>query len=461
MLYSRRSAAQRTEHVVKSGERHAPVFSRTEEERVPPALRYENGAEFPRPTPQGLDSLQAVGVVPYWLQENPSLASDYWPRASFTVAGSLTNRHYMTQALADGFGGELSAAIPLGFTDDGLGLFVGYDDLDVRDPGWLRWSPDAQGDGHVYDAGVATSLGIPLKWSGWSVPLGIDAGVAWIRTDSSGTSETYATLEPGVGVRWRMTPRLAAHGMIRGSWLASLSSTARSIGAWQVSLGIDVALHLVPDKPLQPWVPPLVVTAADAVELLSTRCMHPLNVIDRNLDFINTELKPLTKFQWYPLGFRAIVRGTIMQSSRASSGNVTALDIRIDSTDQRGFRVWRTAFLVRVARGRGGGGNPAGADSSVNTEARRRDSITAERIRHGDYAFRSDTQTGYRYVRVELFPRAKGALDSIPKAGSRVEILGELMWDGDGHVEVHPRQPQDIRVIEGKFLDSDDPMMLE
>jgi hypothetical protein len=57
---------------------------------------------------------------------------------------------------------------------------------------------------------------------------------------------------------------------------------------------------------------------------------------------------------------------------------------------------------------------------------------------------------------VELFPRAKGPLDRIPQSGSRVEITGDVMWDGDGHVEVHPRRPSDVRVIIGQFLDTDD-----
>jgi hypothetical protein len=66
-----------------------------------------------------------------------------------------------------------------------------------------------------------------------------------------------------------------------------------------------------------------------------------------------------------------------------------------------------------------------------------------------------------RYVRVEVFPLAKGPLELIPRTGSRVVIRGDIRWDGDGHMELHPRKASDIRVVVGEFLDSDDPIGLE
>ena len=84
-----------------------------------------------------------------------------------------------------------------------------------------------------------------------------------------------------------------------------------------------------------------------------------------------------------------------------------------------------------------------------------------ERIRRGDYAYRSPNDLGYRYIRAELFPPSKGELEKIPSVGSRVEIVGELAWDGDGHMEIHPRRPSDIRVITGDFLNTDDPIEIE
>src|SRR5918992_528632 len=108
--------------------------------------------------------------------------------------------------------------------------------------------------------------------------------------------------------------------------------------------------HGVGCRPRRIWVPPLAVNAQDLIGLLSRDTIPPVNIFDRNLDFINTELKPLVAFGWYDLGFHGEVKGTVVASSRASSGNVTALDIRIDSADRRGFRVNRVAAMIDPKR---------------------------------------------------------------------------------------------------------------
>jgi hypothetical protein len=234
----------------------------------------------------------------------------------------------------------------------------------------------------------------------------------------------------------------------------------RDIGSWNFSIGAEISLALQRTRPLQFWVPPLVVTAQDVVRLLAKEVVPPVNVFDRNLDFINTELKPVTAFGWYDMGFSGIVRGTVVASSRASSGNVTALDIRLDSADPRGFQVFRIAGII----------NPGLASQQLQASeippemaALVKDTAALGRMRRGDYAFRSAGEMGVRYLRVEVFPQAKGPLELIPATGSRVRIKGDIRWDGDGHVELHPRRVGDIELIEGEgeFLDSDDPVGIE
>ena len=142
------------------------------------------------------------------------------------------------------------------------------------------------------------------------------------------------------------------------------------------------------------------------------------------------------------------------------SGNVTALDIRLDSADERGFRVWRTNVPIRFeaqgATDHFKSNNPA--DSAFSN---RRRQLSFDKIAQADYAQRTAENMGTRFLRAELFPEAKGPLDQVPKVGSRVVITGELAWDGDGHLEIHPRRPSDVKLINGEFLDSDDDIIIE
>ena len=43
---------------------------------VPEELRYPLGEDFPRPTPAQLDSLLSLGIIPTWLEENPTFVDD-------------------------------------------------------------------------------------------------------------------------------------------------------------------------------------------------------------------------------------------------------------------------------------------------------------------------------------------------------------------------------------------------
>jgi hypothetical protein len=420
--------------------------------QTPPQL-YPHGVQFEKPTAAQLDSLLRLGVVPSWIQVSPAMLKEYWPRSVFTVALRATRRIYMTQALGGGFGAEANIGVPLSFTDFGLFLYARANDYTVLNRDWLGWNAENGKSGVLFNGGAGVSVDIPLRWLSTYLTVGMSVGPAFFQSEEAGPAETYVGFEPTIGARWRVAPGIAIKGVGQAAYMAAIGRDPRDIGAWNFSLGVEVSLALRRRDALQFWVPPLVTTAQDVISFLWKEPIPPLNILDRNLDFINTELKPMTTFGWTYLGFRGIVRGTIVNSSRASSGNVTALDIRIDSADRRGFRVFRTSSLTNTA-----GSRAVLADSSKT--ATTSDPVTA-RIARGDYAFRAANDLGVRYLRVELFPIAKGPLDLIPKAGSQIEITGEIAWDGDGHIELHPRTVSDIKVRRGEILDSDDPPAVE
>lgn len=418
---------------------------------------YEGNISFPVATPYALDSLESLGVMPIWVPSNTKL---YWPRSRFTVALRGTWRNFMSQAITGGAGGEANIAIPAGPTDYGYFLFARANYYTIRNPQWLRWTLSSGTRGVLYNGGVGMSFNVPLSIDGFSMPAMLGVGPAFFQPENAQPAETYFSIEPGIGVRYRVTPTLSFATFLQGSWLTSIAERDRGVGTWNLSFGVELALAPQQHELLQRWVPPLVVTAQDVVTLLTRAPMSALDILDRNLDFINTELKPLTGFTWYYLGFRGIVRGTVIASSRAASGNVTALDIRLDSADKRGFRVWRTTVPIQFVSQAGmdhfKSNNPI--DSAFIMRKRQLD---LDRIARGDYAQRDPEVLGIRYLRAELFPQSKGALDEVPKVGSRVSIAGVLAWDGDGHLEIHPSRPSDIKLINGEFLDSDDDLIIE
>lgn len=418
--------------------------------------KYDRGVEFPRPTTAQLDSMLLLGIVPVWLAEDPTL---YWPRSLFTVAGRATWRTYMTQAIDGGFGAEGNIAIPFNFTDFGLFLYARANDYTVRDSGWLGWHSGNGERGVLFNGGAGFSLAIPLYNPGFLFPISMGVGSAFFQPQGTAVpAETYLGLEPSLGLRYRMSPYVATAAMVQGAWMVPLRDGNKGIGSWNFSLGVEVSLAPHRHEALQPWVPPLVATAHDVVMLLGKEPNEPLNIFDRNLDFINTEIKPLTAFGWRDLGFRGIVRGVVIASSRAASGNVTALDIELDSADERGFRVWRSSMLQDSTLAMSYLVGNTDEDSASLNERR---AVVLDRIRRGDYAYRGPDELGRRYLRAELFPEAKGDLDKVPQVGSRVTIVGGLWWDGDGHLEIHPQKPSDIRLESGEFLDSDDELILE
>lgn len=416
--------------------------------------RYSYGVIFAKPTSAQLDTLLLQGIVPPVLDQT-GLRPMYWARSAFVVAARATHQLFMTQALDGGFGIEGNIGIPLGPTDHGLYLFARANAFRVLQPGWLGWNVERGQNGIMFNGGAGAGFAIPSRHPQFSLPMSLTLAMAFFQSGSDVPAETYVSIDPSIGVRYRVTPALAVLGRAQGAWMVALRETNRNLGAWNFSLGMEVALALQRQRPLQYWVPPLVVTAQDVVQLLAKDVVPPVNIFDRNLDFINTELKPATAFGWYDLGFHGTVRGTIIASSRASSGNVTALDIELDSADRRGFRVNRIAPIVNpdLASEHRETSSLGAADSSIA-----RDTASLARMRRGEYAYRPPSELGSRYLRVEVFPQAKGPLELIPKIGSRVSIQGDIRWDGDGHVELHPRKVDDIKVSEGEFLDVGDPV---
>jgi len=423
---------------------------------APPPEPYPLGVTFPRPTPAQLDSLLGLGVVPGWLEQNPTL---YWPRSLFTVAARATWRSYMTQAIDGGPGAEADLAIPLGPTDFGLFLYARANSYTVRSQGWLDWDVANGEEGVLFNGGVGMSLAIPLYAAGFSFPLGMSIGSAFFQPRGTATAaETYIGLEPSLGLRYRLTPTISTQAMVQSAYMFPLREGNRGIGSWNFSLGVELALAPYRNEPLQRWIPPLAVTAQDMIKLLSKEPNSELEVLDRNLDFINTEIKPYTGFGWYPMGFFGRVRGTVISTSRAASGNVTAVDIKIDSQDVYGFRVWRTALLLdpKLALS-----YIVGNNTSDPSFLSKKEKVVLDRIKRGDYAYRGNDDPGACHLRAELFPEAKGDLDKVPKIGSRIQLTGELWWDGDGHLEIHPRRPSDIIIQSGEFLDVEDDFILE
>ncbi len=54
---------------------------------------------------------------------------------------------------------------------------------------------------------------------------------------------------------------------------------------------------------------------------------------------------------------------------------------------------------------------------------------------------------GQRFIRVEFFPSVKKKTRRLPRKGDPARICGKLMWDGDGFLEIHPRNPADVEIL--------------
>lgn len=52
---------------------------------------------------------------------------------------------------------------------------------------------------------------------------------------------------------------------------------------------------------------------------------------------------------------------------------------------------------------------------------------------------------GPRFLRVEIYGRARKNVERLPKKGEIARLCGKLMWDGDGFLEIHPRIAADLQ----------------
>ncbi len=69
-------------------------------------------------------------------------------------------------------------------------------------------------------------------------------------------------------------------------------------------------------------------------------------------------------------------------------------------------------------------------------------------IRKHDGVLRSEDD--HAYVRIEINPKSSFATDylgEVPKVCQWVEIRGPVLFDRDGHFEIHPRSPKDIKIV--------------
>ncbi len=55
-----------------------------------------------------------------------------------------------------------------------------------------------------------------------------------------------------------------------------------------------------------------------------------------------------------------------------------------------------------------------------------------------------------RFARVEFFADTKKDVPRLPRKGDSVRICGKLMWDGDGFLEIHPRDCEDVEILAEK-----------
>jgi hypothetical protein len=53
---------------------------------------------------------------------------------------------------------------------------------------------------------------------------------------------------------------------------------------------------------------------------------------------------------------------------------------------------------------------------------------------------------GPRFVRIEMYGKARKQTHPLPRKGDTARICGKLMWDGDGFLEIHPRNAADAEI---------------
>src|SRR5688572_25112520 len=190
------------------------VVAQTEWPPAPVAPKpepYPRGVKFPKPTTAKLDTLVAQGIVPHILQDE-TLRPMYWPRSAFVVAARASHRTFMTQAIDGGFGIEGNIGIPLGNTDHGLYLFARANAYKVVMPQWLGWNAAVGQTGVMFNGGAGLGIAIPLRHPQLSFPVAFQIGLAFFQSRGEASAATYASFDPSIGVRYRLTPAFALLG---------------------------------------------------------------------------------------------------------------------------------------------------------------------------------------------------------------------------------------------------------
>lgn len=131
-----------------------------------------------------------------------------------------------------------------------------------------------------------------------------------------------------------------------------------------------------------------------------------LNWLDRNIAFLTTPLKHLGISGWDDLHHDACAHGKVVQSTHSNDGFQT---IDLIFSEEGG------SFTVKNANGV--------YENGINV-------------------------IPPCYMRVEIFPSVLENMltSAIPGVGQWATICGKLMWDEDGHLEIHPQGPQDIKI---------------
>jgi len=138
--------------------------------------------------------------------------------------------------------------------------------------------------------------------------------------------------------------------------------------------------------------PPAIATASDAIAFTRTTRNRALRRLDRDTGFLTTTFgKRLGIRGWKDYGFRVRVTGRVYQEAQSNDG-LRTVDLEIDEFVPPDF--------------------------------------------HDDLAC-------HRYIRVEMFPRVASRVCDTP-AGQRLQVEGDLRWDADGFLEMHPRRPDQV-----------------
>jgi hypothetical protein len=138
--------------------------------------------------------------------------------------------------------------------------------------------------------------------------------------------------------------------------------------------------------------PPQIDTTTDLLSVLNTRQHEALSRPTRWIALVTTPFKRLGVFGWTDLGIAGAVRGSVLAVSTSTDGFAT-VDMSVDT-------LW------------------AGTDVLVPRA---------------------------RFIRAEVCGARVGreAMAGL-RSGVQLRVSGRFVWDGDGHLEIHPGRPADV-----------------